>query len=220
MEIKSWMQRFVAVMERTFGGRLVCVGLQGSRGRGEGTETSDIDVVVILDRLTLDDLDTYRAAVANQPGRELLCGFVSGREELEHWDAADLFQFYHDTTPYLGSLDFLLPRIDGAAVCRAVHLGACNIYHACCHNYIHERDAEILKGCCKSAFFVLQAKYYLETGTYVARRADLLPRLTGADREVLAALQAGEFAARFSELSGLLLTWSSGLIQQEHEKNG
>ena len=220
MEISIWMEQFVEVMERTFGGRLAFVGLQGSRGRGEGRADSDVDVVVILDRLALADLDAYRAAVADLPWRELLCGFVSGREELERWDAADLFQFYHDTTPYLGSLDFLLPRIDGAAVRRAAHLGACNLYHACCHNYLHERDPEILKGCCKAAFFVLQAKHYLETGTYVSRKADLLPRLAGQDQEVLAALLAGEFEARFPENSALLLGWSAGLIRQGAEEDG
>lgn len=220
MDIKLWMERFLDVMKGTFGGRLVCVGLQGSRGRGEGCAASDVDVVVILDRLTIEDLDCYRAAVADLPQRELLCGFVSGRGELACWDAADLFQFYHDTVPYLGSLDFLLPRVSEESIRRAVHLGACNIYHVCCHNYVHEREPEVLKGCCKSAFFVLQAKHYLETGTYAARKADLLPRLAGMDREVLAALTAGEFETLFSKLSGLLLEWSSGLIQQGAEKNG
>lgn len=214
MDIKLWMEQFLNVMKGTFGGRLACVGLQGSRGRGEGGAASDIDVVVILDRLTMEDLESYRAAVADLPQRELLCGFVSGRGELACWDAADLFQFYHDTTPYLGSLDFLLPRISGESIRRAVHLGACNIYHACCHNYVHERETEILKSCCKSAFFILQAKHYLETGMYTARKADLLPQLAGADREILAALLAEEFETRFAKLTGLLMEWSSGLIRQ------
>lgn len=218
MEIYAWMEDFLARMRVCFGSRLAFVGLQGSRGRGEGTADSDIDVVVILDRLTIKDLDAYRAAAADLPHRELLCGFVSGREELARWDAADLFQFYHDTTPYLGDLDFLLPRVDEAAVRRAVHLGACNIYHACCHNYLHEREPEILKACCKSAFFVLQARYYLETGAYISRKADLLDRLAGADRAVLESLLSGAFAERFTECSGLLLDWASGLIRQW--KNG
>ena len=220
MDIQVWMGRFLDVMKQTFGGRLAFVGLQGSRGRGEGREDSDIDVVVILDRLTPADLDAYRAAVAELPRRELLCGFVSGRAELERWDAADLFQFYHDTTPYLGTLDALLPRIDRAAVRRAAHLGACNIYHACCHNYLHERDPEILKGCCKSAFFVLQAKHSLETGAYVSRGVDLLPLLGGEDRAVLEALLTGAWTGRFSETSALLLGWSSRLIRQGEEENG
>lgn len=214
MEIHVWMEDFLACVRTAFGQRLVCVGLQGSRNRGEGSVDSDIDVVVILDRLRMEDLDTYRRAVAGLSHRELLCGFVSGREELACWDAADLFQFYHDTTVFFGDLDFLLPRIDRSAVRRAVHLGACNIYHACCHNYIHERSAEILRACCKSAFFVLQAKYYLETGGYVPRKADLAVLLAGIDQEVLRTLLAGDFSNQFQAASGLLMKWSSDLIRK------
>lgn len=140
------------VMKTAFEQWLIFVGLQGSRDRGEGIAESDIDVVVVLDRLTMADLETYRIIPAELPEREKLCGFVSGREEVACWDTSDLFQFYHDTTAYLGSLDFLLPRISEASIRRAVHLEACNLYHACCHNYIHERNSEILKGCYKSAF--------------------------------------------------------------------
>ena len=43
---------------------MVCIGLQGSRGRGEAGPDSDIDVVCILDACSLDDLEAYRAAVA------------------------------------------------------------------------------------------------------------------------------------------------------------
>ena len=213
MDIKQWMQEFLNLMQENFGHRLVFAGLQGSRGRGEGTDESDIDVVVVLDALTMEDLDVYRAAVEDLPDREKLCGFVSGRTELENWDAADLFQFYHDTTPYLGSLDFLLPRIGKEAVCRAVHLGACNIHHAVCHNYLHEREPDILKGCCKSAFFVLQAKHYLETGSYIARKMELLRRLQGMDREVLALLMDGIFGEPLRSQTELLLRWTGDLIR-------
>lgn len=220
MDIQAWMEQFLSAMCGCFGRRLVFAGLQGSRGRGEGTPSSDIDVVVILDYLTVADLDAYRALAARMPQNHLMCGFVAGREELLCWDGADLFQFYHDTKPYLGSLDFLLPRIGEAEIRRAVHLGACNIYHACCHNYLYERDAEILRGCCKSAFFVLQAKYYLESGAYVSRRSDLRPLLHGTDRAVLEALPAEMFDGEFSKASALLLEWASGLIRQKPSEIG
>ena len=110
--------------------------MQGSRGRGEASETSDIDAAVIFDRLCPDDLRRYDRAVSALPHRALLCGFVAGRAELERWDDADLFQFWFDTTPVYGSLDFLRPRITEAAAQRAVRMGACNLYHACAHNML------------------------------------------------------------------------------------
>ena len=52
MDIEKWTEHFLNILEETFGSRVWFAGLQGSRGRGEATETSDIDMVVILDRLT------------------------------------------------------------------------------------------------------------------------------------------------------------------------
>lgn len=214
MDTEVWMRQFLKAVQGAFGARLVFVGLQGSRARGEAAERSDIDVVVVLDQLSISDLDRYRAAAAALPDRELLCGFVSGREELAAWDRADLFQFYHDTVPCFGNLEFLRPLIGPADIRRAVHRGACDIYHACCHNYLHENDEEVLYACFKSAVFVLQARYYLESGCYVSRRADLLPRLSGRDKEVMASLLGGDFVGNFSEFSALLLEWASELIRQ------
>ena len=52
LDIQSWMDLFLKELQNVFKNRLVFVGLQGSRGRGEGRPDSDIDVVVVLDRLT------------------------------------------------------------------------------------------------------------------------------------------------------------------------
>ena len=91
LDEKAWMAQFCQAVKDEFGGRIVCIGLQGSRGRGEEREDSDIDMVVVLDRVELEDLDRYRRVVANLPCRELLCGFVSGKEELLAWEPGDLF---------------------------------------------------------------------------------------------------------------------------------
>ena len=127
IEIKSWTEHFIRVLEETFGERLWFAGLQGSRGRGEETEGSDIDLVVILDRLTPADVRTYERMLDRLPDRELVCGFLSGKEELLRWEPSDLFQFYYDTRPIVGSLDELLERIDDEAVRRAIKISVCNI---------------------------------------------------------------------------------------------
>ena len=43
MEIGNWMDAFAAAVRQAFGARVYCVGLQGSRARGEANEDSDID---------------------------------------------------------------------------------------------------------------------------------------------------------------------------------
>ena len=49
--IQSWMEQLAEELKNEFGSRLWFLGLQGSFGRGEGTAESDIDAVVILDRV-------------------------------------------------------------------------------------------------------------------------------------------------------------------------
>ena len=93
IEIGSWMENFLQNLERTFGGRVWFAGLQGSYARREATENSDIDVVVILDALTGDDLRVYKEMLDRMPHREKICGFVGGREEVLHWEPAELVQF-------------------------------------------------------------------------------------------------------------------------------
>lgn len=213
---KEWMAQFCQAVTEEFEGRVLCIGLQGSRGRGEEREDSDIDVVVVLDRVELEDLDRYRRAVAELPGRELLCGFLSGKEELLAWEPGDLFQFYHDTVPVLGDLEFLRERFTREDAGRAVHTGLCDLYHGCVHNYLHERDGALLAGLYKSAVFTLQANYWLKTGVYVKKHRELWQELTGEEWSVLEralAFRSGE-APDLEKDSALLLQWTGRALRQ------
>ena len=174
MDIKKWMNTFLNAVNATFTNRIWFVGLQGSYGRGEATETSDIDVVIILDQLSATDIQAYNAMLDGLPYRELICGFLSGKDELLNWESSDLFQFYYDTTPIKGSLDELLAVIDEASIDRAIKIGACNIYHGCVHNMLHEKSDEILQGLYKSASFVVLAIVFKQTGKYIKHQKELL----------------------------------------------
>ena len=174
IDITVWMQHFLQTLNRTFENRVWFVGLQGSYGRGEATETSDIDVVVILDELTAMDIQTYNTMLDTLPYRELICGFLSGKKEIMNWEPSDLFQFCHDTTPIKGSLDKVMAVIDECAVNRAIKIGACNIYHGCVHNMLHEKSEDILRGLYKAASFVVQAIVFQQTGRYIKHQEELL----------------------------------------------
>lgn len=206
LDMQSWMAALTAALRQAFGARLVCVGLQGSRARGEAGPQSDIDAVVLLDHLAMADLDTYRAILDALPARSLACGFVSGVDILCAWDKAELFQFCQDTDVVYGSLEAALAVIPPDAARQAVHRGACAIYHACCHNYLHAQAA--LDGLTKSLWFTLQAKYFCDTGRYIRRHRDLLPVLPPAEQALLTAQPGclGEHTAR-------LLDWAAACIQ-------
>lgn len=216
-DINSWMKRYLDEVKSLFGSHLMFVGLQGSYGRGEAKDSSDIDAVVILEQVTPKELKAYSVMLDTLPNREKVCGFISGRQELINWERSDVFQFYHDTTPVFGSIDFLLPLIGKEDIQRAIRIGACNIYHMCGHNMVHEKDAEILKALYKSAAFTVQAICYYQTGTYIKQRAELITVLQPKEQEILQAgitlkKQPNIGQTEFEQLSELLFNWAAGLI--------
>jgi len=208
IDIDLWMKEFTDKISVCFKERLEFVGLQGSYGRGEATEDSDIDVSVILKELNMSDLKCYKTLISQMSHREKICGFISGKSEIINWERSDLFQFYYDTKPFFGSIDYLSSLITASDVKRAVLLGACNIYHMCCHNFLHENDMQILLSLYKAAFFVLRAKHFYETGIYIKRKADLKPLLCSEERKLL---EAGK-SDGFEVLSEDMIFWSGKII--------
>ena len=214
IDITVWMQNFLQSLNKTFPNRVWFVGLQGSYGRGEATNTSDIDVVVILDELSAVDIKTYNDMLNTLPHRDLICGFLSGKGEILNWEPSDLFQFYYDTTPIKGSLDELLPLLDKVAVERAIKIGVCNIYHGCVHNMLHEKSEDILRGLYKSASFVVQAIVFKQTGKYVKHQKELLQVVSPDERavvETFLSLKNGG-TVDFTLMSETLFTWAKKWI--------
>lgn len=211
-ELNAWMTRFVEALRGAFGSRLVFVGLQGSRGRGEAGPDSDIDVVVLLDRLDDEALAAYEAVAGALPHRELLCGFVADADTLRAWDRADCFQFYHDTTPWLGSLNTVLAAPTREDARRAAHTGACGVYHACCHNLLHAQDPAVLAALAKTVRFVLTARHFARTGEYLGRKTALRAALPPEEQALLDAPAAGPAAFRARSLQ--LLDWAGALVRE------
>ena len=218
IDITAWIDGFSKALNDTFANRVWFVGLQGSYGRGEATDTSDIDVVVILDELSASDIGKYNAMLDTLPHRELTCGFLSGKDELLRWESTDLFQFYYDTTSIKGSLDELLTVIDKAAVDRAIKIGACNVYHGCVHNMLHEKSEDILRGLYKSASFVVQAIAFKQTGKYIKHQKDLLGAVSADERKIVETflkLKNGD-AVEFDTMSEELFAWAKKWITESN----
>ncbi len=215
IDIKTWIEVFVKALNQTFENRVWFVGLQGSYGRGEARDTSDIDIVVILDELSALDINTYNTMLDALPHRELICGFLSGKQEILNWEPSDLFQFYYDTKAIKGSLDELLSLIDDVAVNRAIKMGVCNIYHGCVHNMLYEKSEEILKGLYKSASFVVQAIAFKKTGKYITHQMELSQIVSPEEKTIVdtfANLKNGG-AVDFQKMSEILFAWSQKWIK-------
>ena len=214
IDMDIWMKEFLKVLNETFKQRVWFVGIQGSYARGEATENSDIDMVVILDKLTINDLQKYDKMLDTLSYRELICGFLSGKSELMNWDAADLFQFYYDTKPIKGSLDDLLAVIDDIALNRAIKTGVCNIYHGCIHNMLYDKSDDILKQLYKSASFVVQAIYFKQTGYYIRHQCELIKSVLPKERVIIdtfLTIKSGG-VVDFKEMSNTLFIWAQKWI--------
>ena len=216
MDAMAWMAELERGVRAAFGERMLFLGLQGSQARGEADADSDVDAVLILDRVEAADLRAYDAVLARMPEREKACGFVAGWSELAAWEPSDLFGLVYDTTPLAGSLDALRARIRPEDVRRAALTGACNVYHGAAHNALHGRSWKALAGLYKSAAFAMRAAVFAETGECVRSLRELRGKLPEEGRRALddaAALRAGG-KGDFDALTGRLIALAGGMIRR------
>lgn len=218
----AWMKELVTKLSHIFGKRLLFAGLKGSYRRGEATDTSNIDVVAILDRLGLPDLASYRTVVSGMPEGEKACGFICGKEELRRWPKHEIFQLQQETEPFFGSLEGLLPLPRGEDIGESVRISAANLYHAVCNTYLYG-DAGTREGSLnafyKSAFFILQLANYLRTGHYVSTKRKLLPLLNDREQRILALSMKGQIAeteieSDVEDLFERLIVWTGDILKE------
>lgn len=216
INISIWLDEFLNKLKTDFGDRVCLFGLQGSYARGEATDTSDIDIVLILDEITAEDIKKYNQMLDTLPHRELVCGFVSGKGEILNWEPSDLLSLFYDTKPLVGSFDEFMYLIDNEAVDRAIKIGACNIYHGCVHNMLFDKNEKILKSLYKCATFIIRAIVFKQSGKYIGSVSDLLLVADSAEQMILNAyleLKNG-FETDFEKFSELLFGWTRKWIKE------
>lgn len=210
MDIDTWMNDLIDQLKTEFKGRLVLVGLQGSRARGEQREDSDIDIVAVIEDLNADDLASYRSIVQRMPHAELACGFIGSPDVLAAWPRHDVFNLVNDTDIRYGSFDFMDAEFPAEEAKLAADACASEIYHALCHTAVFEPNMlpDLLQGCLKSVFFGIRAKHFAQTGEFVNSRAQLL-NLANSDEKKLLQAYDGNVQMDDQELARRLFQWSN-----------
>ena len=139
-DVDIWLDTTIEKLQEKFSQNLLFVGLQGSYNRGEATDSSDIDLIVILENLTFEDLKRYRLIIDSLPHKEKACGFISGKNELQKWSKADMFQFYYDTKSLYGKLEDIIqpPSLD--EIKQSIKISSENLYHATVHSFVHSNN--------------------------------------------------------------------------------
>ena len=187
-DLNKYLADMIMNCRSAFGERLLYVGLQGSWLRGEAHENSDIDVMVILDRFSVRDMDTYRGILKEIGSYEKSCGFICGKDEMKHWNPLEVCQLRHTTKDLVGVLSDYLPPATREDEINYVNLSLGNLYHELCHRYIHEdreKNAAKLRSTCKGVFFLIQNMHFLESSHFILTKTGLKEAVSSEDRRVL-----------------------------------
>jgi len=218
INIETYIAQLIGLLKQKFPSRLLYVGLQGSYLRGEATDNSDIDIMVVIDELSVADLSKYRAVICSMEHYEKSCGFICSREDLANWNPLEICHLLNSTGDCFGVLAELVPAYTKQDIQNFVKLSLNNLYHGICHRYIHaeeNQDVAALAADYKGVFFILQNLHYLRHETFIPTKAALLQLLGGKDQAVLqrsVALNSGA-ACDFSESFELLFTWCQETLQ-------
>ena len=89
--IDEYIDELTDKLINAFGKRLEYVGLQGSYLRHEETKNSDIDIMVVIDNISVEDLNTYQKSLISIGNYDKSCGFICGKTDLEHWNPLEIF---------------------------------------------------------------------------------------------------------------------------------
>lgn len=187
-KIEEYINELIDVLKDSFKERLAYIGLQGSYLRNEQTKDSDIDIMAVIDNLSVEDLKTYQKALAAVGNFDKSCGFICSKADLEHWNPLEICHLLNTTKDYYGELKNLVPTYTIEDERNYVKLSLNNFYHEICHRYVHadrERNISDLPITCKSVFFIMQHLYYLSSGDFIPTKQELLACVQGEDKLVL-----------------------------------
>lgn len=211
------MPAAVEALKEAFGLRLRFVGLQGSYRRGEATETSDIDICVILDRLDAADFPRLREVLDALPEGEKAAGFVAGAAELAAWPAFELFAFAQDMDAWHGELGPLLPPVTEADIRLGVRTQVAALHHEAAQTLLAagclgaEAAASALHSLRKSFQRALLGVVYLKDGIFPRDRAEALGRAHGEEAELL---RTDDGALRLRDMAASCLAWSGARLRE------
>ena len=186
--IDEYIDKLIDTLKEAFDERLMYIGLQGSYLRNEETKNSDIDIMAVIDNISVEDLKTYRKALVSIGNFDKSCGFICSKADLEHWNPLEICHLLNTTKDYYGKLENLVPAYTIEDERNYVKLSLNNLYHEICHRYVHaDRAYNISKLpiTCKSIFYIMQHLYYINNGHFVPTKRELLECVQNEDKTVL-----------------------------------
>jgi hypothetical protein len=222
-QVDAWLADFLAKLKDIFGDRLMWVGHHGSWGRQEAGPESDIDCMVVLDRIEDADLYAFRDIVTSMPdaqtvGSGLLMSIVELRESPRFY----LVQFFYGRKVLYGSLQGVVDPPGPEELIADIRLKASDNLHAARHYLLYPHDlpkvVHKLKYPFKNCFYALQSWLLLTQGKFIPLKNEILEYLNNPDdNEVVRVARdwyksTDDRTAHASYYIELLERWSRGMI--------
>ncbi len=217
VDIDAYTKKLTKELKVEFGDRLVYVGLQGSYLRGEATPESDIDIMLVLDEIHAEDLNAYRQILEGLGEYERACGFVCGRDELQHWFPEEICHLLHTTSDIYGKLSDIVPEYSKKEVADYIKMSVGNLYHMLCHRRIHsemEKSVRKMPMAKRDIFFILQNLYYLEENDFIGKKSEVASKVKGIDLKVWECLSKEITDENVDQNLDLLLDWCSNVLKR------
>lgn len=229
--VNNWLSEFTDKLKNKFGARLVFAANHGSWARGETHPGSDIDILVILDDVSEDDLKTFRCIIGDMSdGGVNTSGLLMSVAELQQAPAGDLVQFFYGRNVLHGSLEGIVELPDSTELLTDVWLKAnMNLHHA--RHYLlfpHDLPKVVhrLLYPFKDCFYALQFWFLATEGKYITRKDDMLPMLDNdTDKQAVITARdwyksADDRTARPEYYINLLERWSRGMLRKLEGSSG
>ncbi|UCH35999.1 MAG: nucleotidyltransferase domain-containing protein [Armatimonadota bacterium] len=223
--VDQWLADFAHRLRETFGDRLLFVGHHGSWARGEAATDSDIDTMVIVDRIGDDDLAAFRAVVTAMPeGGRSASGLFNSAAEVRARPPSELLQYFWGCRPLHGGMDGIVARPTGSQLLEDVRRKASDNLLNARHYLLYPHDLRQkvhgLRYPFKECFYALQEWLLAERGTFYARKEDLLDALADADDRAVVEVardwpqSEADRNARPEHYVGLLERWSRRALER------
>jgi predicted nucleotidyltransferase len=224
-QVDAWLDEFVTKLKEGFGDRLVWIGHHGSWARGEPREESDIDCVVVLDRIEDDDLIAFRDIVHSMPdAAKLASGSIMSILELKMTPRLYMVQLFHGRKVLYGSLEGIVDPLTPADLIEDIKTKADDNLHAARHYLLYPHNlpkvVHNLKYHFKRCFYALQSWQFLSTGKFINTKTEILDILNDPiDMEVIRVARdwfkmTDDLTERACYYIELLERWSRGMVRK------
>ena len=175
----------------SLGAKLRCLLWHGSWARGEQTETSDHDMIVVVTALDDELILRVREVFADRPGWST---YIKSEEELRQYPITGRLQFHFGLIRLYG--EFEAPPLSREDLAEDIRLLAVSIQHECRYRVIHGsrkidagmvqefvriRNARWMYYQAKLALLALKAREVMHGRPYPETRAELRRRLSEDD---------------------------------------